>query len=56
MFFFFAYDEIARVLLALYVTYIIIFEVQAVNRSYTEDTYLLDKRSRFSPLTNTSSL
>jgi hypothetical protein len=31
--------------LALYVTYLIIFEIQAVNRSYVEDTYIIDKRT-----------
>jgi len=38
--------------LALYVTYLIIFEIQAVNRSYVEDTYILDKRT----VTNSTSL
>jgi len=42
---FFLIDEIARVMLALYVTYLIIFEIQAVNRSYVEDTYIGDKRA-----------
>ncbi len=41
----FLIDEIARMALALYVTYLIIFEIQAVNRSYVEDTYILDKRA-----------
>jgi hypothetical protein len=31
--------------LALYVTYLIIFEIQAVNRSFVEDTYISDKRT-----------
>jgi hypothetical protein len=31
--------------LALYVTYLIIFEINAVNRSYSEDSYLLNKRA-----------
>jgi len=45
LFFLFALDEIARVLLAYYVVYLIIFEIQAVNRTYVEDQYLLNKRS-----------
>lgn len=44
LFFFFAIEECARVTLAFYLTYLIIFEVQAVNRSYIEDTYLFKKR------------
>ena len=48
LFFFFAIDEIARMLLALYVTYLLIFEIQGVNRSYVEDTYLVDKKTSFS--------
>lgn len=43
-FWLFILEEIARVTLALYVTYILIFEVNAVNRSYSEDTYLASKR------------
>jgi hypothetical protein len=31
--------------LALYVTYLIIFEINAVNRSYSEDLYLVNKRA-----------
>jgi len=31
--------------LALYVTYLIIFEIQAVNRSYVEDLYTIEKRT-----------
>jgi len=45
LFFLFALDEIARVLLAYYVVYLIIFEIQAVNRTYVEDQYLLNKRT-----------
>ena len=45
LFFFFALEECIRVLLAFYVTYLIIFEVQAVNRSYIEDLYLFKKRT-----------
>jgi len=39
LFTFFIVEEVLRVLLALYITYLIMFEVQAVNRSYSEDTY-----------------
>ena len=42
---FFLIDEIARMALALYVTYLIIFEIQAVNRSYVEDLYTIEKRT-----------
>lgn len=45
LFFLFALDEIARVLLAYYVVYLIIFEIQAVNRTYVEDQYFLNKRT-----------
>jgi hypothetical protein len=51
LFFFFAVDEIARVLLALYITYLIIFEIQGVNRSYFEDNYIFTKRLNSSPFT-----
>ena len=43
-FWMFILEEIARVTLALYVTYLVIFEINAVNRSYSEDTYLASKR------------
>jgi len=52
LFLFFAMEECVRVLLAFYVTYLIIFEVQAVNRSYIEDTYLFRKRGKFSSQTS----
>ena len=45
----FILEEIARVTLALYVTYLVIFEINAVNRSYSEDTYLASKRSAAAP-------
>lgn len=44
-FWLFILEEIARVGLALYVTYLVIFEINAVNRSYSEDHYLASKRS-----------
>lgn len=56
LFFFFAIDEIARVFLAFYVTYLIIFEVQAVNRSYTEDSYFFSKKLKFNNNLNINSI
>ena len=44
-FWLFILEEIGRVMLALYITYILIFEMNAVNRSYVEDSYLAIKRS-----------
>lgn len=44
-FWLFFLDEIARVSLALYVTYLLVFEINAVNRSFSEDTYLSAKRA-----------
>jgi len=44
-FWFFILEEIARVSLALYVTYLALFEINAVNRSYSEDNYLQTKRA-----------
>jgi hypothetical protein len=44
LFFIFAADEVARVFLAFYLVYLIIFEMQAVNRSFVEDLYLTTKR------------
>lgn len=44
-FWLFILEEIARVGLALYVTYLVIFEINAVNRSYVEDNFLAQKRS-----------
>jgi hypothetical protein len=43
-FWLFILEEIARVTLALYVTYLLVFEMNAVNRSYVEDYYFTDKR------------
>lgn len=45
LFVFFIIEEIARVGLALYITYLIVFEVHSVNRSYVEDSYLSAKRT-----------
>lgn len=45
-FWLFILEEIARVSLALYVTYLVLFEINAVNRSYSEDNYLTAKRSQ----------
>lgn len=44
-FWLFILEEIGRVMLALYITYILIFEMNAVNRSYVEDSYFTAKRS-----------
>ena len=44
-FWLFILEEMARVALALYVTYLVIFEINAVNRSYSEDNYLAAKRA-----------
>jgi hypothetical protein len=44
-FWLFILEEIARVTLALYVTYLLVFEVNALNRSYSESSYLTLKRT-----------
>jgi hypothetical protein len=46
-FLFFIIDEIARVTLALFLVYLIVFEVHAVNRSFVEDQYLGNTRDEF---------
>ena len=45
MFWAFILEEAFRVSLALYITYLIIFEVHSVNFSYSEDNYILNKRT-----------
>lgn len=52
LFAFFALEEVARVALALFITYLIIFEMNALNRSFSEDTYFTTKRKSFVPLTS----
>jgi hypothetical protein len=47
LFLFFIIEEVLRMVLALYITYLIIFEVHSVNRSFVEDTYFTTKRSKF---------
>lgn len=42
----FILEELFRLSLALYITYLIIFEVHSVNCSYTEDNYILSKKSK----------
>jgi hypothetical protein len=42
---FYVPEGIARTFLALYIGYLIVFEVHTANRSYTEDNYLSVKRS-----------
>lgn len=44
LFNFFGLEEIGRVGLALFITYLMVFEVHSLNRSYVEDTYLTNKR------------
>jgi hypothetical protein len=40
--------------LALFLTYLIIFEMQALNRSYVEDTYFGTKKAILNPLKDQS--
>ena len=40
----FALEEIGRVLLAFFIIYLVIFEMQSVNRSFTEDSYVINTR------------
>jgi len=56
LFLFFIIEEVARMLLALYITYLIIFEVHSVNRSFIEDTYFVTKRSKFNYIKNISNI
>jgi hypothetical protein len=44
-FFLFMSEEVAKVLIGLYLTYLILFEIQSVSTSYSEDNYLATKRS-----------
>jgi hypothetical protein len=44
-FLFFLVEELMRVLLALYIIYLIIFDVHAVNCSYNEESYFSIKRA-----------
>lgn len=44
-FWLFILEEIFRVSLALYISYLIVFEVHAVNTSFSEDSFLTQKRS-----------
>lgn len=55
-FWIFILEEIARVTLALYVTYLLIFEINAVNRSYFEDSYLSDTRNDSSTASEVNSI
>jgi hypothetical protein len=56
LFTFFIVEEILRVALALFITYLIMFEVQAVNRSYLEDTYFSVQKTFFTKSTSTNNL
>ncbi len=40
-------EILLRIMLALYVCYLITFDVHAVNNSYVEDTYITHKRETF---------
>jgi hypothetical protein len=40
-------EVLGRATLALYITYLLIFEINAVNRSYIEDNYFLTKRTSY---------
>jgi hypothetical protein len=42
---FWAVEGIARTFLALYIGYLIVFEVHTANRSYFEDVYITSKRT-----------
>jgi len=39
-----AVEGVARIVIALYVTYLIVFEVHSLNRSFSEDVFFLSKR------------
>jgi len=52
----FILEEIARVSLALYVTYLLIFEINAVNRSYAEDSYIVNKRASYARNYNSNNI
>ena len=43
-FIFFALEAIGRVLLAFFILYLVIFEMQSVNRSYSEDEFVTNTR------------
>jgi hypothetical protein len=45
LFYFFILEEAFRVSLALYIFYLVIFEVHSVNLSYTEDSFFSSKRN-----------
>jgi hypothetical protein len=38
-------EEVGKVLIGLYLTYLILFEIQSVATSYSEDNYLATKRA-----------
>ena len=39
-------EEVGRVLLAFFIVYLVIFEMQSVNRSYAEDLFTTNRRKR----------
>lgn len=42
---FFALEEVGRVLLAFFIIYLVIFEMQSVNRSYSEESFIDNSRA-----------
>jgi hypothetical protein len=42
---FFILEAAGRALLAFFIVYLIIFEMQSINRSYTEDSFINNERS-----------
>jgi len=46
LFWFFFAEEIGRVFVAFYITFLMVFEASVVNRSYVEDTYIATKRTK----------
>lgn len=44
-FIFFALEEIGRVLLSFFIVYLIIFEMQSINRSYSEEKFFSNTRT-----------
>jgi len=51
LFIFFIVEEFLRLILAFFISYLIIFDIHAVNSSYSEDSYFVNKRNSFSKTT-----
>jgi hypothetical protein len=47
LFIFFIAEEFLRLILAFFISYLIIFDIHAVNSSYVEDTFFTKKRLSF---------